>query len=109
MIESAASRITQFPIAKGILEIINRVPFPLHHFPVTVNGHRMVARTLDRFFPLCFWKFGVFGDTEVDLLGRFCREGMSVLDIGANVGFHTLLFARSVGAGARVGFRTGPR
>ena len=110
MIESTASRIVQSPIVKGVLGLVNRVPFPFHRFPVTVYGHRMVARTLDRFLALWFWKFGVFGAAEVGLLGRLCREGMSVLDIGANVGFHTLLFARSVGAGGtRVGFRAGPR
>jgi FkbM family methyltransferase len=102
MIESAASRIVQSPIAKRVLGIINRVSFPFYRFPITVNGHRMVARTLDRFLALWFWKFGVFGAAEVDLLARLCWEGMSVLDIGANVGFHTLLFARAVGAGGHV-------
>jgi len=52
MIESAASRIVQSPIAKGVLGIINRVPFPFYRFPITVNGHRMVARTLDRFLAI---------------------------------------------------------
>jgi FkbM family methyltransferase len=102
MIESAASRIVQSPIVKGLMGLINRVPFPFHRFPVTVYGHRMVARTLDRFLALWFWKFGVFGVAEVGLLGRICREGMFILDIGANVGFHTLLFARAVGAAGHV-------
>ncbi len=102
MIESAASRIVQSPIVKGALRLVNRVPFPFHRFPVTVNSHRMVARTLDRFLALWFWKYGIFGTAEVGLLGRLCREGMSVLDLGANVGFHTLLFARSVGSGGHV-------
>lgn len=102
MIESAASRIVQSPIVKGALGLVNRVPFPFHRFPVTVYGHRMVARTLDRFLALWFWKFGIFGAAEVGLLDRICREGMSILDIGANVGFHTLLFARSVGVGGHV-------
>ena len=102
MIESAASRIVQYPIVKGALGLVNRVPFPFHRFPVTVYGNRMVARTLDRFLALWLWKYGVFGAAEVGLLGTLCREGMSVLDLGANVGFHTLLFARTVGAGGHV-------
>jgi FkbM family methyltransferase len=102
MIESAASRIVQSSIVKHVLALVNRVPLPFHRFPVTVHGHRMVARTLDRFLALWFWKFGVFGAAEIGLLGRVCREGMSVLDIGANVGFHTLLFARAVGVGGHV-------
>jgi len=102
MIEYAASRIVQSPIVKGALGLVNRVPFPFHRFPITVCGHRMVARTVDRFLALWFWKYGVFGAAEVGLLGTLCREGMSVLDLGANVGFHTLLFARTVGAGGHV-------
>lgn len=102
MIESAASRIVQSPIVKGALALVNRIPFPFHRFPVTVYGNRMAARTLDRFLALWLWKFRVFGAAEVSLLGHLCREGMSILDIGANVGFHTLLFARAVGAGGHV-------
>jgi FkbM family methyltransferase len=102
MIESAASKIVQSPIVKGALGLVNRVPFPFHRFPITVYGHRMVARTLDRFLALWFWKYGVFGAAEVGFLGTLCQEGMSVLDLGANVGFHTLLFARTVGAGGHV-------
>jgi hypothetical protein len=78
MIESAASRIVQSPIVKGVLGLINRVPFPFHRFPVTVYGHRMVARTVDRFLALWLWKYRVFGAAEVGLLGTLCREGMSV-------------------------------
>lgn len=102
MIESAATRISQSSFVKSVLGLVNRVPFPYHRIPVTVHGHRMVARTLDRFLALWFWKFGVFGAAEVKLLGRLCREGMTVLDIGANIGFHTLLFARAVGPSGRV-------
>ena len=102
MIETAASRIVQSPIVKGALGLVNRVPFPFHRFPITVYGHRMVARTIDRFLALWLWKYGVFGAAEVGLLGTLCREGMSVLDLGANVGFHTLLFARTVGARGHV-------
>ncbi len=102
MIESVANRIAQSPVAKRALGLVNRVPFPYHRFPVAVYGHRMVARTLDRFLALWLWRFGVFGSAEVNLLGRLCRAGMSVLDIGANIGFHTLLFARAVGPSGRV-------
>jgi len=102
MIESAAARPVQSPIVKGALGLVNRVPFPFPRFLVTVFGHRMVARTLDCFLALWLWKYGVFGSAEVGLLGTLCRDGMSVLDLGANVWFHTLLFVRIVGAGGHV-------
>jgi FkbM family methyltransferase len=85
---------------EAVLALVNRVPLPFHRMPVTARSPDG-GRT-DRFIALWFWKYGVFGAAEIGLLGRFCREGMSVLDIGANVGFHTLLFARAVGAGGHV-------
>src|SRR3989304_1279343 len=93
MIESAASRIVQSSIVKHVLALVNRVPLPFHRLPVTVHGHRMVARTLARFLALWFWKFGVFGAAEIGLLGRVCRGGVSGLEIGANGGVHTPFFA----------------
>lgn len=102
MIESAATRISQSPVVKSVLGLVNRIPLRYDRIPVAVKGHRMVAQTLDRFLALWCWKFGVFGAAEVTLLGRLCREGMTVLDIGANIGFHTLLFARAVGPSGHV-------
>lgn len=45
------------------------------------------------------------GEYEPDVVGaleRFCKNGWTVLDIGANVGAHSLRMARAVGSGGRV-------
>lgn len=39
---------------------------------------------------------GHFESDTTDLISRFCGEGMVALDIGANIGAHTLLMARQV-------------
>jgi len=40
--------------------------------------------------------------TATALLKTFLREGMTILDIGANIGYYALLEARSVGPSGRV-------
>jgi len=51
---------------------------------------RCIGRSLDR--------YGEFTQGEMDLLHDFVARGSFVLDIGANVGTHTLFLARRVGA-----------
>lgn len=48
-----------------------------------------VGRSLDR--------YGEFSEGEAALFKRFVQPGQIVLDVGANIGAHTLLFARLVG------------
>jgi FkbM family methyltransferase len=46
--------------------------------------------------------YGEWAESELELLGLFLTAGDLVLDVGANVGTHTVFFARRVGAGGRV-------
>jgi len=62
----------------------------------------MVAQTFDRFLALWMWKLKVLEAYEGTLLSTYCQPGMTVLDIGSNIGFHTLRAARSVGDAGRV-------
>lgn len=45
---------------------------------------------------------GCFEPTTTAAIKRLCRPGMTILDIGANVGAHTLRFAKLVGERGRV-------
>ncbi len=59
------------------------------------NRHdRFIGRSLD-----CY---GEWCETELDLLLRFCRHGDVVVDVGANIGSHTLAFAKAVGDSGEV-------
>lgn len=46
--------------------------------------------------------YGEFAGDEVDSIRAFLRPGDHVLDLGANIGVHTLAFARTVGPTGRI-------
>jgi FkbM family methyltransferase len=46
--------------------------------------------------------YGEFSEAEVELFRRLVRPGDLVLDIGANIGAHTVFFSRQVGPAGRV-------
>ncbi|HEY8367890.1 MAG TPA: FkbM family methyltransferase [Thermodesulfobacteriota bacterium] len=46
--------------------------------------------------------YGEWAEAEIDLLVRLLDPGDVALDVGANIGTHTLAFARRVGTGGRV-------
>lgn len=46
--------------------------------------------------------YGEWSQSEIDLIQQIIRPGSLVLDIGANVGYHTLAFSKAVGPTGRV-------
>lgn len=46
--------------------------------------------------------YGEFAGTELDAMLTLLRPGMSVVDVGANIGVHTLAFAAAVGPSGEV-------
>lgn len=58
------------------------------------RNDRFIGRSLD-----CY---GEWCESELDLLLRFCRAGDVVVDVGANIGSHTVTFAKAVGASGTV-------
>jgi FkbM family methyltransferase len=46
--------------------------------------------------------YGEWAEAELELLGLFLQPGDVVVDVGANVGTHTVAFARKIGPGGRV-------
>jgi FkbM family methyltransferase len=51
---------------------------------------------------LAVYLFGVFEPATRDALAKYVKPGMTVLDIGANIGSHTLHLASRVGVAGRV-------
>jgi FkbM family methyltransferase len=47
-------------------------------------------------------EYGEWGEDEIAMLARYVARGATVLDVGANVGTHSLAFARLVGASGRI-------
>lgn len=58
------------------------------------RNDRFIGRSLD-----CY---GEWCESEVGLLQRFLRPGDAVIDVGANIGSHTLAFASAVGESGSV-------
>jgi FkbM family methyltransferase len=46
--------------------------------------------------------YGEFSDGEMDLFKDYLRPGMTVVDVGANIGTHTVYFAKAVGPSGQV-------
>lgn len=58
------------------------------------RNDRFIGRSLDL--------YGEWAESELALLGRFIKPGNTVLDVGANIGTHSVAFARMTGEGGSV-------
>jgi FkbM family methyltransferase len=87
-------------VIRRVLAAINRLP--IGERAVRCGGDRLYADTLDRYVAAIAWSRGWLAAGERAFIERTLRAGMVVVDVGANVGFHTLLMARCVGATGRV-------
>ncbi len=77
---------------------------------IPVAGHSMRATSLDRLLYLMLHAAGLMGRAERVFFGSIVQPGMTVVDVGANLGIYTLLFARLVGPkGTVIAFEPEPR
>lgn len=67
-----------------------------------VGADRLFADSLDRYLAAVCWKLRLLERRERDLIARVVRPGMIAVDVGANLGLHTLGLARAVGPSGRV-------
>ncbi len=101
------------PIVQRILRNLPRgghrlVPFLERNFALEeietaslIDGQTMKVRSRDVLQRQFFW-FGAYEKDTTELLTSLIQSGMTVLDIGANVGYFTLVAARCVGPAGRV-------
>lgn len=67
----------------------------------TRNGPMLVLDN-DEYVGRSFVSYGEFSQGEVDFFAKVLRQGMVVCDVGANIGAHTVAFARMVGKNGMV-------
>ncbi len=66
---------------------------------VEVQGHKMILDSRDS---LRLSINGVYEPLETEILIKEIKEDYTVLDIGANIGYYTLIFAKCVGSKGKV-------
>ena len=69
---------------------------------VEARGHLMAIDPRDRLIGPRLRRRGVWSEAETALYARCIRAGDTIVDVGANIGYFTLLFARSAGPAGRV-------
>lgn len=82
------------------MTLLNAIPFP--RVSVRMGADRLYARTFDRWLAAHLWKFGLAEAHERALIRAVVIKGMVAVDVGANIGLHTLALARAVGKEGRV-------
>lgn len=75
---------------------------PLWRSECRVWGLRFTAATFERWLYLRLHRLGHMGRKECAALRRIVRPGMTVLDVGGNLGLYTLLLSRLVGPTGRI-------
>jgi len=66
-----------------------------------IHGHRMVLASGDKYPPIAM-SMGRYEEKTTQLVQRLIKPGMVVVDVGAHVGYYTLLAARAVGPFGKV-------
>lgn len=69
---------------------------------VDVEGIRVYVQPNDLGFTKSLIRYGVYDRPETDYLKHNLREGMTFVDVGANVGYYTFLASKQVGETGRV-------
>lgn len=88
--------------ARQAAKLINRLLSPKRSHTVRLGSFVIHARTLDRTLALHLLKWKLKERVEIEFFCKSLSPGMSVVDVGANLGYYTLLAARTVGLHGRV-------
>ncbi len=102
--------VARVPGARRAWAFLHGLVFRSGERRIVVNGMPMWVDTRDRVIATRLVGEGVWEPAETAAFRARAREGMCVFDVGANIGYYTLLAARAVGpSGAVYAFEPEPR
>jgi len=82
------------------MALANRLP--IGERSLRIGRDRLYADSVDRWLAILSWRLGIGESEERALIASAVKPGMVTVDVGANVGLHTLGLARAVGPAGRV-------
>ena len=89
--------IVETRLVRSCARTVNRLARLNKPVVVHIGSHALYAQTIDRLVALYLLKFGANESFEARLFQRQIQSRMRVMDVGANLGFYTLLAAQGVG------------
>ena len=66
-------------------------------FCINVKGYLICSNTVDRILASILWKYSSLEDYETLLVRKTIEKGMTILDIGANIGYYTIMMGNYAG------------
>jgi len=70
--------------------------------PIKVYDNVLYANSWDRLVVLLLWKFRISEAFEIELMKELAKPGMTVIDVGANVGLYAFVLSKLVGPKGQV-------
>ncbi|MBU2572515.1 MAG: FkbM family methyltransferase, partial [Elusimicrobia bacterium] len=78
-------------------------PFKIKRDLAVRSGEEIIyVNSIDRLVAAELWKRSLLSGFESELYKQVVKKGMTVLEIGANIGFFTMLFAKLAGESGKV-------
>lgn len=109
LISRAADLTTRFLIwtasinaVRSAARAVSGLLTPGHDIRISFPGYFLYVRTPDRLVAALLWKYSLPSSFEAEIYRSRIKPGMTVMEIGANVGFYTLLFSGLTGEKGRV-------
>ena len=90
--------IGKIPGTRSFCKLISKIVKPRGIILIHVQGRKMYVNTQDEAVAIPLLTEGVYEKYETKLVQELIKPGMIVLDIGANIGYYTLIAARLVGS-----------